>query len=70
VGATGHAAGAGRVYVFTKSPSGWKQVAELKGSDTAPGDEFGFSVGISGTTAVVGAPLHAAHAGLAYVLDV
>ena len=70
VGATGHAGGAGRVYVFTKSPSGWKQVAELKGSDTAPGDEFGFSIGISGTTAVVGAPLHAAHAGLAYVLDV
>jgi len=44
------------VYVFTKSPSGWKQVAELKGSDTAPGDEFGFSIGISGTTAVVGPP--------------
>ena len=68
VGATGHAAGAGRVYVFTKTPGGWKQVAELKGSDTGPGDEFGFSVGISGVTAVVGAPLHAAHAGQAYVL--
>jgi len=27
-----HAGGAGRVYVFTQSPSGWKQVAELKGS--------------------------------------
>jgi hypothetical protein len=36
--------------------------------DTAPGDEFGFSLGISGTTAVVGAPVHAGHAGRAYVL--
>jgi hypothetical protein len=36
--------------------------------DTAPGDEFGFSLGISGTTAVVGAPVHASHAGRAYVL--
>jgi nucleoside-specific outer membrane channel protein Tsx len=68
VGATGHAAGAGRAYVFTKTPGGWKQVAELKGLDTAPGDEFGFSLGISGTTAVVGAPVHASHAGRAYVL--
>ena len=68
VGATGHAAGAGRAYVFTKTPGGWKQVAELKGLDTAPGDEFGFSLGISGTTAVVGAPVHAGHAGRAYVL--
>ena len=70
VGATGHASGAGRVYVFAKSPNGWKQLAELKGSDTAPGDEFGFSVGISGTIATVGAPLHASHAGRAYLMEV
>ncbi len=69
VGATGHAASAGRAYVFTETTGGWKQAAELVGSDTAAGDEFGFSVGISGTTAVVGAPLHAGHAGRAYVLE-
>jgi hypothetical protein len=69
VGATGHAASAGRAYVFTGTASGWKQAADLVGSDTAAGDEFGFSVGISGTTAVVGAPVHAAHAGRAYVLE-
>jgi hypothetical protein len=34
VGAGHHAAGAGRAYVFTKTESGWKQLAELKGSDT------------------------------------
>jgi hypothetical protein len=69
VGATGHAASAGRAYVFKGTPSGWKQAAELVGSDTAAGDEFGFSVGISGTTAVVGAPVHAGHAGRAYLLE-
>jgi len=37
--------------VFTKTPTGWKQVAELKGSDTVAGDDFGDSVAISGTTA-------------------
>ena len=69
VGATGHAASAGRAYVFDGTPSGWKQAGELVGSDTVAGDEFGFSVGISGTTAVVGAPVHAGHAGRAYVLE-
>ena len=55
VGAAGHATYAGRAYVFTKTAAGWKQAAELKGSDTVAGDYFGDSVAISGTTAVVGA---------------
>ena len=46
---------AGRAYVFTRTASGWKQAAELKGSDTNPGDNFGSSVAVSGTTAVVSA---------------
>jgi hypothetical protein len=54
VGADNHANGAGTAYVFTKTASGWKQVAELKGSDTVAFDDFGGSVAISGTTAVVG----------------
>ena len=58
VGAPFHAKSAGRAYVFTKTAKGWKQVAELKGSDTVADDLFGFSVAISGTTAVVGAPFH------------
>ncbi len=48
-----------------------RQVAKLAGADTAAGDEFGTSVAISGTRAVVGAPLddHAGgiDAGSAYV---
>jgi nucleoside-specific outer membrane channel protein Tsx len=67
VGAYAHAKNAGRAYVFTKTASGWTQAAELKGSDTVANDNFGGSVAISGTTAVVGAWLHAKHAGRAYV---
>jgi nucleoside-specific outer membrane channel protein Tsx len=67
VGAYAHAKSAGRAYVFTKTASGWTQAAELKGSDTVANDNFGESVAISGTTAVVGAWLHAKDAGRAYV---
>jgi nucleoside-specific outer membrane channel protein Tsx len=66
VGAWGHSKKAGRAYVFTKEGSMWNQVAELKGSDTAAGDQFGSSVAISGTTVVVGAWSHS-KAGRAYV---
>ena len=55
VGAIDHANNAGRAYVFTRTASGWKQVAELEGSDTVAGDNFGYSVAISGTTIVVSA---------------
>jgi hypothetical protein len=47
---------AGRAYLFTRA-TGWKQVDELKGSDTVTGDRFGTSVASSGTTVVVGAPM-------------
>jgi hypothetical protein len=67
VGADSHARRAGRAYVFTETAVGWKQVGELKGSDTVAGDGFGWSVAISGTTAVVGALGHADFAGRAYV---
>ena len=36
----------------------WVQQAELTASDGASGDEFGYSVAVSGSTAVVGAPTH------------
>jgi hypothetical protein len=48
----------GRAYVFTKGPAGWRQSAELVGSDTGPGNEFGAAVAISGHTIIVGAPGH------------
>jgi hypothetical protein len=67
VGAGNDASAAGRAYVFTKTATGWKQAAELKGSDTEAGDDFGGSVAVSGTTAIVGASGHAGAAGRAYV---
>ena len=59
VGALVHASNAGRAYVFTRTATGWHQSAELKPSDTSPGDFFGDSVAVSGPTVVVGAPGHA-----------
>ena len=67
VGADGHAKAAGRAYVFTKTGAGWKQAAELNGSDTVAGDYFGYSVAISGANALVGAPVFTKEAGQAYV---
>ncbi|UZR30870.1 FG-GAP repeat protein [Methylococcus mesophilus] len=61
---------AGSAYVFTRSGSTWTQQAKLVASDAAASDYFGWSVSISGDTAVVGAygddsPL--SNAGSAYV---
>jgi hypothetical protein len=67
VGARDHANEAGRAYVFTETATGWNQTAELKGSDTVAGDQFGASVAISGTTAVVGALGYAKNAGRLHV---
>ena len=58
--------GAGPVYVFTKTATGWKNEADLTGSDTVTGDDFGSTVALSGAVAVVGAPESAANAGRAY----
>jgi hypothetical protein len=41
--------------VYTKTATGWRQTAALRGSDSAGSDGFGCSVAISGTTAIVGA---------------
>jgi hypothetical protein len=47
--------GGGSVHVFVRSGTSWSEEAELVGSDTAQGDDFGFSVSISGDTLLVGA---------------
>ena len=57
----------GAAYVFTKGPSGWSQAAELTASDAADNEEFGWSVNISGSTIVVGAPGYYFNLGAAYV---
>jgi hypothetical protein len=47
---------AGAAYVFARSGSTWSQQAYLKAPNAEWEDRFGFSVGISGDTIVVGAP--------------
>ena len=45
----------GSAYVFTRSGTSWSQQAKLTADDGAAGDEFGYSVALSGDTAVIGA---------------
>jgi FG-GAP repeat/Abnormal spindle-like microcephaly-assoc'd, ASPM-SPD-2-Hydin len=62
VGANFHTVGAnakqGAAYVFSGNGGTWSQQAELSASDGAAGDWFGYSVVVSGSTAVVGVPGH------------
>lgn len=46
----------GAAYVFVRSDNGWSQQAYLKASNAEAGDLFGWAVGISGQTIVVGTP--------------
>lgn len=56
------APGSGAAYVFARSGTTWIPQAYLKASNTETFDAFGFSVAISGTTIVVGAPREASNA--------
>ena len=50
--------GNGAAYVFTQTGGLWTEQAELTAVDGVAGDNFGGSVGISGSTIVVGASSH------------
>jgi hypothetical protein len=49
----------GAVYAFLKPAGGWvttsNYAAKVLASDGAKGDQFGYSVSVSGTTGVIGA---------------
>ncbi|MFW2389296.1 MAG: hypothetical protein ACN4G0_13230, partial [Polyangiales bacterium] len=63
-------ADSGSAYVFVRSGATWTQQRKLLGSDSAADDQFGFSVDISGESAVVGAhraDVGAIDTGAAYV---
>ncbi len=57
-----NAVNSGAAYVYTRSGTTWTQQAYIKASNTGPGDEFGFSVAMSGDTVVVGAPFESSNA--------
>ncbi len=46
----------GAAYVFTRTGSDWSQQAKLTATDGAAADVFGWSVSLSGNTAMIGAP--------------
>ena len=46
----------GAAYVFTRTGTVWSQQQKLTAADAGVGDHFGYAVGLSGETAVVGAP--------------
>jgi nucleoside-specific outer membrane channel protein Tsx len=62
VGAPHHMVGSnitqGAAYVFVESGGTWNQQAELSSSDGVAYDFFGYSVALSGSTVVTGAPQH------------
>ncbi len=55
VGAPRDETQSGAVYVFTRADGVWNQQAKLLPDDGEPGDEFGYSVSLSGDTIVAGA---------------
>jgi hypothetical protein len=71
----GHNASQGAVFTYLRPPSGWVNSStpnlSVTGSDSTAEDQFGWSVALSGKTAIVGAPFHAvggnAMQGAAYV---
>jgi len=66
-GAPGHHNEQGAAYVFSGSGASWTQVGELTASDGQHNDCFGWAVGLSGTTVLVGAEQTNAATGAAYV---
>jgi hypothetical protein len=68
----------GSVFGYVKPPTGWADTSKPTGSviasDGEAGDGFGHAVAISGTIAVIGAPLHAVNGnteqGTAYIFGV
>jgi hypothetical protein len=71
VGAPYDNSGIGAAYVYTGSGTSWTQEATLTPSDGVSGDDFGYSVAVSGGDIVVGSPCHSISAnsctGAAYV---
>jgi len=63
---------AGAAYIFEDMGSVWTQMAKLLAADGADNDEFGYSVSIDGSRAIIGAPEdndNGDNAGAAYIFE-
>ncbi len=67
----GDNANSGSAYIFKRDPDSgiWTEEIKLISSDTAAFDRFGFSVSISGVTAIVGAYYDGSNSGSAYIFQ-
>jgi len=54
--ADNHSNASGAAYVFTRAGASWLPQAYLKANSPVAFDQFGYSVGVSGDAAVIGAP--------------
>jgi hypothetical protein len=66
-GAFGDDSYRGSAYVFTRSGGSWTQEQKLTASDGSSDDDFGWSVGLSGESVVVGSPRDDASRGSAFI---
>lgn len=57
VGASSALGYAGEAYLFANAGGTWSELGQLSGSDEVEGDNVGYAVALSGSTAIVGAPL-------------
>jgi len=62
-------AGAAYIYHYNSTTEVWEEEAKLVAADREAGDEFGISVDISGTFAVIGAVVEDGARGAAYVFE-
>ena len=69
VGAYGVAFYTGAAYAFVESGGAWTQVQRLAADDASQNADFGVSVALDGTTALIGAYGDASYQGAAYVFD-
>jgi len=73
IGAQNEGTAIGSSYIFVEPPAGWAnmtETAELTASDRMEGDYFGWSVSLSGNTAVVGSPYDGRGAAYVFVQPV
>ncbi len=69
VGASDTNSGQGHVSVFKNNGNSWNEIAQLKASDKADKDLFGYSVSVFGKRAIVGAPGRNSESGQAYIFE-
>jgi streptogramin lyase len=68
IGASGKNSSQGAAYVFHRSGVAWSQQQELAASDGLTGNQFGTSIAVNGSTAIIGAIHQGTHpTGAAYV---